>query len=91
MMDKMMGAMAESVAGKMGAEGMVRMMNQMVGTLFQGMTLEDKIAFMQGMMGACMSNVLAGLSAEEKQHVATALLNALRDELGGQAVPDDKE
>ncbi len=85
MMNKMMERIAASMGGKMGAEGMVKMMDKMTGTLFADMTADEKIGLMQTMMTVCLNNVLTGLSAEEHQRVAESAIRNLATRLEEQA------
>ena len=87
MMDKMMGMMMDRMMDKMSKEDVQAMTAEMMGHMFAGMDLAEKIAFMQTMMGVCIPRITEGLNPAERERLAESLLGRMAEEMKASA-PD---
>ena len=76
-----MSLMAERMAGRMSPEDMRAMMAQMMSSMFAGMDLEQKIAFMQTMLGVCIPKLTEGLEPNARERLAAEVLGRMSEEL----------
>lgn len=83
----MMGVMMDRMMTRMSKEEIRGMMTEMMGSMFTGMELADKIAFMQAMMGVCIPKITEGLGPEERDQLAQKILGRMAAELGTPAPP----
>ncbi len=81
MIDRTMFAMMARMAAGMSAEQRQAMMAEMMGQMFDGMDLADKIAFMQAKLGACVPRLTEGLGAAEREDLASTVLETFGSEL----------
>ena len=86
MVDRMMGVMMDRMMTRMSKEEIQGMMAEMMGSMFTGMDLADKIAFMQAMMGVCIPKITEGLGPEERDHLAQKILGRMAAEIAGPTV-----
>lgn len=61
-MSEMVGRMMERMAGRMPQEQMQGMMQGMMAHMFDAMTLDDRIRFMQSMMAVCLPRFTEGMN-----------------------------
>lgn len=67
-------------AGKMiPPEQMQAMMGQMMQTMIAGMTIDDRIAFVNAMLPRCLGAVFTGLDAPARERVAAAMTGRMAD------------
>ncbi len=69
-MEKMMSAMVKP-------EDMPQMMNAMMDKMFQGMTPEDRSAFVSTMMPKCLNMTFAELDADAKVKLAKEMMEKM--------------
>lgn len=81
----MVGVMMERMMTRMSKEEVQGMMAEMMGDMFTGMDLADKIAFMQAMMGVCIPRITEGLGPEERDQLAQKILGRMAAEIAGPA------
>ena len=69
-----------SAAGKMIPPGQMQaMMGQMMDTMIGGMTVEDRIAFVNAMLPRCLGAIFTGLDAPAREQVAAAMTERMTD------------
>ncbi|RZD15691.1 MAG: hypothetical protein EVJ46_09195 [Candidatus Acididesulfobacter guangdongensis] len=69
-MEKMMSAMVKP-------EDMPQMMNAMMDKMFQGMTPEDRSAFVSNMMPKCLNMTFSELDADAKAKLAKEMMEKM--------------
>lgn len=85
MVDRMMGVMMDRMMTRMSKEEIQGMMAEMMGSMFTGVDLVDKIAFMQAMMGVCIPRITEGLGPVERDRLAQKILSRMAAEIAGPA------
>ena len=78
-MSDMMGRMMEKMAGRMPQEQMQGMMQGMMTHMFEGMTVDDRIHFMQSMMAVCLPKLTEGMDSDAKGAVLREMTHLLAD------------
>lgn len=66
--------------GKMIRPGQMQaMMGQMMDTMIAGMTIEDRLAFVNAMLPRCLAAIFDGLDAPARERVAAAMTERMTD------------
>jgi hypothetical protein len=58
-------------------EDMHGMMEEMMGKMFSGMSVEERVQFCSTMMPKCLNRVFAGVSAETKEKLKKEMVNKM--------------
>ena len=77
--------MENMMSGMMKPGDMPHMMETTMDNVFQQMTAQDRVAFMQNMMPRCMSMMFDALDAGDRKALAEAMLQKMAAELKAQA------
>ena len=81
-MSDMMGRMMEKMAGRMPQEQMQGMMQGMMTHMFEGMTVDDRIHFMQSMMAVCLPKLTEEMASDAKAALLQEMAQLLADAPG---------
>ena len=81
-MSDMMGRMMEKMAGRMPQEQMQGMMQGMMTHMFEGMTVDDRIHFMQSMMAVCLPKLTEEMDSDAKAALLREMAHLLAEAPG---------